>query len=118
MSQTDHRPAPSPPGEPSLPAAYVLRLYVTGQNSRSERAVASIRRICEEHLGGRCELTVIDVLERPHLAEQERILATPTVVRQAPPPSRRIIGDLSDLRRVLDGLDLPAPATPEPVEGR
>ena len=94
---------------------------MTGQNPRSERAVASIRRICEEHLGGQCELTVIDVLERPQLAEQERILATPTVVRHAPPPSRRIIGDLTDLRAVLHGLDLPPPeaaATPAPAESR
>jgi circadian clock protein KaiB len=85
---------------------YVLRLYVSGRTSRSERAVDTLRRICEQQLSGRCDMTIIDVLERPQLAEDERILATPTLVRYSPPPARRIIGDLSDLSQVLLGLDL------------
>src|SRR4051794_16065523 len=85
---------------------YLLKLYVTGQTPRSQRAVANLRRICEEELEGEYELIVIDVLERPQLAEDEKILATPTVVKELPTPIRRIIGDLSDTERVLLGLDL------------
>jgi circadian clock protein KaiB len=84
---------------------YLLKLYVTGQTPRSQRAIANLRRICEE-LGGAYEMIVIDVLERPQLAEHEKILATPTVVKELPTPIRRVIGDLSDSERVLLGLDL------------
>jgi circadian clock protein KaiB len=87
---------------------YVIKLYVTGQTPRSQRAMANLRRICEEELRGEFELEVIDVLERPQLAEDEKILATPTVVKVLPQPIRRIIGDLSDTERVLLGLDLRA----------
>lgn len=89
-------------------AVYVLTLYVTGQSARSQRAVANLRRLCDG-LGESCELTVIDVLERPQLAEDERILATPTVIRRRPLPLRRVIGDLSDRDKVVLWLDLPFP---------
>lgn len=85
---------------------YLIKLYVTGQTPRSQQAIANLRRICEGELSGRYELVVIDVLERPQLAEDEKILATPTVVKELPHPIRRIIGDLSDSERVLLGLDL------------
>lgn len=85
---------------------YLLKLYVTGQTSRSQRAIVNLRRLCEEELAGEYEMVVIDVLERPQLAEDEKILATPTVVKELPVPIRRIIGDLSDSERVLVGLDL------------
>lgn len=85
---------------------FVLKLYITGQTARSQRAIANLKRICEEELDGRFEMLVIDVLERPQLAEDEKILATPTVVKELPAPMRRIIGDLSDLKSVLVGLDL------------
>jgi circadian clock protein KaiB len=85
---------------------YVLKLYVTGQTPKSQAAIVNLRRICEEHLAGAYELVIIDVLEQPQLAEDDRILATPTLVRQLPLPSRRIIGDLSDKEKVLLGLDL------------
>ncbi len=84
----------------------LLKLYITGQTPRSERAVANLRRICDERLGEGYQLTIVDVLERPELAEQDRILATPTLVRQLPPPVRRIIGDLSDVEKVVAGLNL------------
>jgi circadian clock protein KaiB len=83
----------------------VLRLYVTGRTPRAERAIANLRRICDEDLRGQYEMQVIDVLEHPQLAEDEKILATPTLIKQLPPPLRRIIGDLSDKERVLLGLD-------------
>jgi circadian clock protein KaiB len=86
----------------------LIKLYVTGQTPRSRSAVENLRRLCEEELGGEYEMVVIDVLERPQLAEDEKILATPTVIKELPPPIRRIIGDLSDRERVLLGLDLKA----------
>ena len=85
---------------------YVIKLYVTGQTPRAQTAIDNLRRLCEQELGGRYDLVVIDVLERPQLAEDEKILATPTVVKELPVPIRRIIGDLSDSGRVLLGLDL------------
>jgi circadian clock protein KaiB len=92
---------------------YVLALFVTGQSVRSQRAVANLRELCDG-LGDACELTVIDVLERPQVAEDERILATPTVIRRRPLPLRRVIGDLSDREKVMVWLDLPeAVATAE-----
>ncbi len=84
---------------------YALTLFVTGRSIRSERAVANLRRICQR-LGDRCELTIVDVLERPELAERDKVLATPTVVRTRPLPRRRIIGDLSDEGKVVLELDL------------
>jgi circadian clock protein KaiB len=86
--------------------AFRLKLYVTGQTARSQRAIANLKHLCDEELGGEYDLEVIDVLERPQLAEDEKILATPTVVKELPPPIRRIIGDLSDSDMVLLGLDL------------
>ena len=85
---------------------FVIKLYVTGQTPRTQRAIDNLRRICEQELGGRYDLLVIDILQRPQLAEDEKILATPTVVKELPLPIRRIIGDLSDSERVLLGLDL------------
>ena len=85
---------------------YIVKLYVTGKTPRAQTAIDNLRRICEQELGGRYDLVVIDVLERPQLAEDEKILATPTVVKELPMPIRRIIGDLSDTERVLLGLDL------------
>jgi len=85
---------------------YLLRLYVTGQTPRAQRAIANLRQICDAELDGRYEVEVIDVLEQTQLAEDEKILATPTLVRHLPPPMRRIIGDLSEFDKVLLGLDL------------
>jgi circadian clock protein KaiB len=86
--------------------AFVLTLYVTGRTVRSQQAIRNLRTICERELEGRYSLRIVDVLERPQLAEDEKIVATPTLVRELPPPIRRIIGDLSDTERVLLGLDL------------
>ncbi len=85
---------------------YRLRLYITGRTSHSQRAIANLQKICESDLKGEYEIEVIDVLEHPQLAEYEKILATPTLVRQLPEPVRKIIGDLSDRDKVLLGLDL------------
>jgi circadian clock protein KaiB len=105
-------PTEAVPGLVRVPLAggclmkYMIRLYVTGETPRSQMAIANLRRICEQELKGQYELVVIDVLNHPQLAEDEKILATPTVVKELPHPIRRIIGDLSDSERVLLGLDL------------
>lgn len=85
---------------------YVLKLYITGKTPRTESAVMMLRKICEEDLNGQYELSIIDILEHPQLAEDEKILATPTLIKVLPQPLRRIIGDLSDKEKVLLGLDL------------
>ena len=92
----------------------VLTLYVTGDTPMSEHAVTNLRELCEESLRGQYELGVVDTVERPQVAKSENILATPTLVRESPLPRRRVVGDLSDRRGVLAGLDLPA-AECEPV---
>ncbi len=84
----------------------MLRLYVTGKTPKSERAIANLKEICERDLKGLYELEIIDVLEQPQLAEDEKILATPTLIKDLPPPLKRIIGDLSNSEKVLLGLDL------------
>ena len=96
---------------------YLLKLYVTGQTPRAQRAIANLRRICDSELAGAYEMVVIDVLERPQLAEDEKILATPTLVKELPPPIRRIIGDLSDSEKVLLGLDLQPFGAGDPTGG-
>jgi circadian clock protein KaiB len=85
---------------------YYLKLYIAGQTLRSQRAVANLEQICEQELPGQYELVIIDVLERPYLAEEDKILATPTLIKQVPPPRRRIVGDLSQRDKVLFGLGL------------
>lgn len=85
-------------------AEYVLRLYITGRTTQSESAISNLRRICEQDLGAEYELDVIDVLDRPQVAEDQKILATPTLVVESPAPSQRIVGDLSDRERVLLAL--------------
>ena len=84
--------------------SYVLKLYVTGHTPTSQRAIANLRRVCDDDLAGQYEMIVIDVLQCPQLAEDEKILATPTLIRAQPPPVRRVIGDLSDRGKVLLGL--------------
>ncbi|MES1242027.1 MAG: circadian clock protein KaiB [Acidobacteriota bacterium] len=85
---------------------YVLKLYVTGRTPRAERAIDNLRRLCKDELEGCYEVEIIDVLEHPQLAEEDRILATPTLIKQLPPPLRRVIGDLSNSDKVLLGLDV------------
>src|SRR5689334_13253900 len=83
-----------------------LRLYVAGQTPKSVLALANLKQICEEHLQGRYEIEVIDLMENPQLAQGDQILALPTLVRRLPEPIKKIIGDLSNTERVLVGLDL------------
>jgi circadian clock protein KaiB len=85
---------------------YVLKLYVAGNTPNSMRALKTLKNILEEEFKGVYALKVIDVLKNPQLAEEDKILATPTLSKILPPPLRKIIGDLTDRERVLIGLDL------------
>jgi circadian clock protein KaiB len=96
---------------PNAPAADVgevwqLRLYVAGQSPKSLHAFANLRSLCEEHLAGRYEIEVVDLVDDPSRARTDGILAIPTLVRRLPEPLRKVIGDLSNTRRVLVSLRL------------
>ena len=83
-----------------------LRLYTAGQTPKSLAAFRNLKKVCEEHLPGRYEIEVIDLLANPRLAKDHQIVAIPTLVKKLPDPIRKIIGDLSDVERTLVGLDL------------
>jgi circadian clock protein KaiB len=85
---------------------YVLRLYIAGTTSKSIRAVANIKEICEGNLKNRYDLEVIDIYQQPVLMKGEQIIAAPTLVKKLPLPLRKFIGDMSDTERILVGLDL------------
>ena len=93
-------------GKGKAGAEWQLRLYVAGQTSQSLIACANLVKICQEHLGGKYHIVVIDLLVTPQLARGDQILALPALVRQLPPPMIQILGDLSDTERVLVGLDI------------
>ena len=111
--------APQAPAEAgaALDAAhsgfYILRLYIAGSTPRSLRAVDHVRRVCNEYLVAHYKLEVIDIYQQPTLAEGERIIAAPTLIKKLPPPLRRIIGDLSKTERLLVGLDLRKKSEPD-----
>ena len=95
--------------QPSEPAdVYTLVLYVAGSTPRSSRAIKNLKAICEKYLSDRYILTVVDLYEEQDRAAQDQIVVAPTLVRQSPMPVRRLIGDLSEIERVLAALDLPA----------
>jgi len=85
---------------------YILRLYITGTTRRSVLALTNLKKICEDYLEGQYELEVIDLYRMPGLAKDEQIIAAPTLIKKLPLPFRRIIGDMSDIEKVLMGLDL------------
>ncbi|MDJ1177755.1 circadian clock protein KaiB [Roseofilum sp. BLCC_M91] len=89
-----------------LKKTYILKLYVAGNTPNSVRALKTLNDILEQEFQGVYALKVIDVLKNPQLAEEDKILATPTLAKILPPPVRKIIGDLSDREKVLIGLDL------------
>jgi circadian clock protein KaiB len=85
---------------------YLLRLYISRSTLKSRVAVENIQRMCEEHLHGRYHLEVIDIHDQASLARDEQIVAVPTLIKRLPRPLQRLVGDMSDLNRVLLGLDL------------
>jgi len=101
MSETE-----DPPVTVGQDEIWHLRLYVAGQSPKSLRAYANLKDLCEQHLAGRYEIEIIDLVEQPALAQADDILAVPTLVRHLPAPLHKIIGDLSNTERVLVGLRL------------
>lgn len=85
---------------------YVLHLYVAGMGPKSVKAIENIKRICEEHMPGKYQLEVIDIYQYPIFAKNGQIVAAPTLIKELPPPLRKIIGSMSDTERVLVGMDL------------
>ena len=85
---------------------YILRLYVAGMGPKSVQAVDNLKRICEEYLPGKYELEVIDIYQYPIFAKDGQIVAAPTLIKELPPPLRKLIGSMTDTKRVLVGLDL------------
>jgi circadian clock protein KaiB len=100
----ERKKAGSPPD--SERESWILKLYVAGQTPKSLAAFANLKKICEEHLRGQYTIEIVDLLENPKLAKGDQIIAVPTLVRQLPPPVKKIIGDLADKERVLIGLDI------------
>jgi circadian clock protein KaiB len=85
---------------------YVLHLYVAGMGPKSVQAIENIKRICEEYLPGRYQLEVIDIYQYPIFAKDGQIVAAPTLIKELPPPLRKLIGSMADTERVLVGMDL------------
>ncbi len=109
---TQHRGTPKPARRTRqkkrvrTESEYVLRLYVAGATERSIRAIQMVREVCEGHLKGHYSLEVVDIYQQPVLAKGEQIIAVPTLIKKLPSPLRHLIGDMSDIERVLVGLDL------------
>ena len=85
---------------------HVLQLYVTGMTPKSTEAIAKVKKLCETYLEGRYELEVIDIYQQPKLAQEEQIIATPTLIKKLPQPLRKIIGDMSDTESFLVSINL------------
>ena len=94
---------------------WLFRLYVEGETSGSLAALANMEKICTKHLRGRYRIEVIDLLVQPELAKNDQVLAAPTLVRKFPEPEKRIIGDLSDTKRLLKWLEVPPMPAPANV---
>jgi len=102
---------------PAKAEAWKLRLYVAGRTAKSIRAFANLTALCDEHLKGRYQVEVIDLLDHPDMARGDQIVAIPTLVRKIPQPIRKVIGDLSNEERTLVGLQL-RPARTQAGPGR
>ena len=104
----------------STGATWTLTLYVSGASPRSTEAISAVRRICDEELAGRVDLTVLDAVDHPDRVLEDHILAIPTLVKHSPEPVRHLVGNLTDPERVRLALDLgpvPVPLKPEPPSG-
>jgi circadian clock protein KaiB len=98
-------PAPDKDNEPNN-VAYSLRMYVTGASPNSAKAISNIKNICETHLSGMYELEIIDIYQEPLKAQTEQVIALPMLVKSSPLPFKRLIGDMSDTKKVLRALGL------------
>jgi len=87
-------------------ARYALRLYITGQTPRSLRSVENLRALCDKYIPGQFDLEVVDIYQQPAMAAAGQIIAAPTLIKSMPLPLRRLVGDFSDQKRVILGLDI------------
>ena len=87
---------------------FKLYLYMSGETPPSVAGAYNLRVLLDKELKGQYSLEVINVLDNPQRAEEDNILATPTLVKASPPPEKRVIGDLSNEERVLTALGLTA----------
>jgi circadian clock protein KaiB len=94
------------PDETSKKQGHVLRLYITGASVNSAKAISNIKQICETHFKDDYQLEIIDVYQQPAIAKEEQIVALPLLVKSYPPPVRRLVGNMSDTKKVLKGLEL------------
>ena len=96
------------PDDLALPEQEIweLRLYIAGKSAKSQSAIANLQKICDEFLDNRYRIEIIDLIEHPHLARKEQIIAVPTLIKKLPLPLKQIIGDLSNQEKVLYGLEL------------
>jgi circadian clock protein KaiB len=101
-----HRTRTRPASKKPKLERYLLRLYVAGQTARSLHSVENLRTLCDKYLRGRFKLEVVDIYQQPALASEGQIIAAPTLIKSMPLPLRRLIGDFSDQRKVILGLDL------------
>ncbi len=85
---------------------YMLRMYVTGASPNSAKAISNIKNICEVHLKGMYNLEIIDIYQQPLIAQKEQVIALPMLVKSTPLPLKRLIGDMSDTKKVLSALGL------------
>ena len=92
-------------GRTGRPRQVELMLYVAGVDRKSAEAITAITRLCDEHLEGRYRLGIVDIYQEPALAREERIIAAPTLIIKRPLPSRRLVGSMEDLEKVLVGLE-------------
>lgn len=91
---------------PEAGQKYIFRLYIAGTGRKSARAIATLTRVCEQHLAGLYSLEIIDILEQPAAARDNQIIATPTLIRQLPAPVRKLIGDMTDKEKVIMAIEL------------
>ncbi len=101
--QKEHKKAKT---EETVDDAWILRLYVAGQTPNSLTAFENLKKICEDHIGNKYTIEVIDLQKHPQLAKDHQIVAVPTLIRKLPTPVKKIIGNLSNTEKVLVGLDL------------
>ena len=106
MSKQGKTAKPPPKVKKANVERYCLELYITGMTPRSIVAIKNLRQICTEFLQGRCDISIIDIYQQPTLAKVQQIVAAPTLVKRSPLPLRRLVGDLSQTQRVLEGLDI------------
>jgi len=83
-----------------------LKLFVTGASPNSAKAIANLKNICEQYFDSKYDLEIIDVYQQPLRAKEEQIVALPMLLKFFPLPAKKLIGDLSDTKKVLKALGL------------